>query len=323
MCIRDRLTAPIFFPISPHLNDTKREYPSCGPFQIAKANQLASLTLERNHAYWDAEAMVHKKNFSRPSNDGDTAPIECIEFFQEKNPRKQLEQLDEGILDFCGTPFLSIDPSDVWEYPFKHEYRSVNVPELSTWMLALNTRHPILHNKNIRKAIAFSLMRERWIEQGVYTGVASKGLVPPELFDSPQSVAVEEDLILARNLFQKGVSELNLSPKEISLELSYAEDWQSDSTQAFARSAKAFFGLEVSSHAKRAHVIKERLYNALSVHITLCPLDRETFRLKQKEGKFTLSTFCWVADYPHPLAFLELFLDARKAYNFSRWENSH
>lgn len=315
------LTSPVFFPIQAKpSSQNEREMASCGPFKVVQHIPGKTLVMDRNKHYWDQSiASSFEDKMAAPSELQKT-PIEEIKFLFEKSSRAQLEMLDSGKIDLCGSPYMSVHASDLWDYPFAHDYNSRNVPELSTLMLVLNTQHPILKNRKIRKAISLSLMRERWVQQGFFSGEPCQALVPKALYSSYKKSEIREDLLLARKLLNRGIKELGISLKELVFDLTYSETHSSPLSSSNGVGARSLY--EVSIHEKRAHIIKERLFNALGIQIQLKPLPREQCRKAQTEGNFSISTLYWTADYPHPLAFLDLFSATYDAYNFSKWSNA-
>lgn len=314
------LSSPIFFPIHKSFSE-EEENPqalaSCGPFQVAHYKNGKELLLNRNPFYWDETLVQLEEQVAFPL-ELQKFPVDQIRFIFEASTKTQLELLDSGKIDLCGSPFLSVSPSDLWEYPFTHDYSSRNIPELSTWMLVLNTEHPILKNLSMRRAISLSLMRERWVQQGVFSGEPCHSLVPGSLYATRKKKELKEDLLLARKLWRKGAKELGVSLEEINLELTYCENAPVSLSQERSETLST---VDSSIHKKRVQVIKDRLLNALGVHITLRPLERGAFRNAQQRGDFAISTLHWMADYPHALSFLELFSGNSEEYNFSKWHS--
>ena len=284
------LCEPIFFPLHPSFDEKQPHAVASGPFVLKKLDLKEGMELERNPHYWD-----HDLEWG-DDREYELAQRVVVRFIPSEH--SQVGKFKRGFLDFCGTPFLSISDPDLIDF-LRSDPGFTKVPEMSTWMLTINSEDSLLQSKELRKALSRALRREEWISSGLFTGSAAKGIVPPSLFSYRGGDFLKENLEEARACLASFCEEAHLKPKDCSLELIY----------------------DPANFSKRARRLASHLFATLGIHVRPVAKEEGPLRKNQQEASYQLSSFSWVADYPHPLAFLEIFADRDHPYNFTKWSH--
>lgn len=130
---------------------------SSGPFKIKEWNHDASLILEKNENYWDAENVI----------------LERIELNMAKDPNTIVSLYKTGELDYMdvGSDYLD-------EFKDTDEFNSQD--NSSVKFIELNPKKEYLSNVKVRQALSMGIDRIAYVENVLANGdKAAYGLVPP------------------------------------------------------------------------------------------------------------------------------------------------
>ncbi|MEJ6399690.1 peptide ABC transporter substrate-binding protein [Nicoliella lavandulae] len=196
---------------------------------------------------------------------------------------------------------------------FKNSPELHELPQAATFYLEMNQKsNPVLKNANIRKAISLSLDRKSLTSDVLGDGsFPAKGLVPTKLSsykgtdfadasESKDATAndVSYNLTEAKKYWAKGLKEVG--KKSVSLTL------LADDTPAGTKTTEA---------------LQSNLTKLPGLKITNQNLPFKTRLSYSQSGKFDLVVSAWIADYPDPITFLDLFT-SDNAYNNGHWKNA-
>ncbi len=242
-----------------------RPFVGNGPFRLVEWREQRHLEVERNPHYWDA-ARVRLKG---------------IRFYPAESTQAQELAFRAGQLH------------TTWDVPLAKvaAYRR-DSPELlrvepyfESYFIRFNTRHPVLGDARVRRALALAVDRGAITRDVLRGGQApAASLTPPGLGGYTPPDAVPHDPAAARSLLAaagfpggKGIGPLELSTISSEINQSIAE-----ALQAMWRRE---LGLEVRITRKEFKV----LLNSLDT------LD------------YALARGRWIAEYPDPLTYLSIF----------------
>ncbi|MEY4689166.1 MAG: Periplasmic oligopeptide-binding protein precursor [Verrucomicrobiota bacterium] len=242
-----------------------RPFVGNGPFRLVEWREQRHLEVERNPHYWDA----------------DRVRLKGIRFHPAESTQAQELAFRAGQLH------------TTWDVPLAKvaAYRR-DSPELlrvepyfESYFIRFNTRHPVLRDARVRRALALAVDRVA-ITRDVLRGgqAAAASLTPPGLGGYTPPAAVPHDPAAARSLLAaagfpggQGLGPLELSTISSEINQSIAE-----TLQAMWRRE---LGLEVRITRKEFKV----LLNSLDT------LD------------YALARGRWIAEYPDPLTYLSIF----------------
>ena len=191
-------TYSAFFPIN-HRLAQKSDVTTVfnGPFVIENSQKQDQITLKKNESYWDAAHITFKK----------------AHFFHLNNS-EAMSRFEMKELDWIGSPFssISLDRSNDLS----------TIPADGTLFLLPDCRHPLLANKNLRRALCLAIDRKGICNQALKsTYEPATGLVPPIMGLPRSSFFAPYSLSEARSFLQLALQELHKTTKEIKLILSY------------------------------------------------------------------------------------------------------
>lgn len=153
------LALPLFTPVRPDRppafwhEDLDRNVYS-GPFQIKRYVRDERIELEKNHHYYDADAIPYSNIVFRIGGD----PISLYR---------------NGEVDF-----LDVDEDQLPDVPLDHLHY---VQEAATLYLVCHTRDPLLSNVHLRRAISLAIDREEIATEARHGSTAADGLIPPAI----------------------------------------------------------------------------------------------------------------------------------------------
>jgi oligopeptide transport system substrate-binding protein len=163
-----------------------------------------------------------------------------------------------------------------------------NTPLLGTYFYRVNTAHKTLRNQKIRAALSLGLDRRKIVATALAGGEApAAGLVPPGM-DGWTPIAVEHDPAHARALLAEGLREEGLStlpPFEVLYNTS-------------------------ELHEAIAELVQIGWRETLGIECRLARQDWAAARAAIKKLDYSVSRGVWLADYPDPATFLDVFTTA-------------
>jgi oligopeptide transport system substrate-binding protein len=174
-----------------------------------------------------------------------------------------------------------------------------------------NTQQLPFRSRCLRQAFSYAIEREQLLQKlSIPQAVPAKGFVPSILRKNglkslSQGAAkrpcrLTSDATLALRLFQKGLKEVHLNPKQLRLTLTF------EATEIWWQVAKC---------------LQKNWEEAFSLTIDLEPLEFKAFYDRLSKGQYTLALGRWMAQYTSPMNILERFRDRRSGKNFSQWED--
>lgn len=173
-----------------------------------------------------------------------------------------------------------------------------NAPQLSVYFYRLNVKRPPLDNVLVRRAIAMSIDRSEIVEEVTKVGqIPAFTIVPPGLAGFESAKGFEENVTEARKLLaEAGFPGGRGIPK---LTILY-------NTQEVHRSI--------------AEVIQQQLQNNLNISIDLQNMEWGSFLDKVQQTDYQIARAGWIADYPDPNTFLDLWVTGGPQNN-TNWSN--
>lgn len=266
-------------------NSTKNGYN--GPFVLKGwTGTNDTLKLVKNKNYWNAKNIKLK-----------TMNVQVI-----KNPSTALNNYQSGKLDFT-----TLNSTQVKQYKNDKDYKAYK--EASTQYLEMNEKRlPMFKNKNIRKAFSLIIDRNQLVNKVLADGSQiPKGYVPAGMNsrngkdfadEAYVKAAVTNNEAQAKKLWAKGLKEVG--KKSVSLTLMSDDDDTSKKVTEFVQS---------------------QLTKLPGLKITNQNIPFKTRLSRSQNGQFDIVISRWIADYPDPSNFLDLFTSTN-SYNNGKWKNA-
>jgi oligopeptide transport system substrate-binding protein len=262
-------------------------YVSNGPFKMTEWSHQDKIVLEKNSDYWDAEAVK----------------LEKIEMYMINDPNTELSMYDNGELDRAGSPFGTL-PTDALPQ-LKESGDLIVKPIAGTYWYKFQTEVPPLNNKNIRKALSYSINRKAIVENITQGGqIPAMAAVPPSMIpENEQGYFADADLAKAKEFLQAGLDEMGLKDaSELpNITLSYNTS---------------------EAHQKIAQAVQDMWKNDLGVNVTLDNAEWAVYIDKLHKGDYMVGRMGWLGDFNDPINFLELFREKNGGNNDTFWENA-
>lgn len=262
------------------------DYVCSGPYRLAQWNRNDKLVLEKNPHFWNA----------------DSIKIDMVNISIIKDSNTCLDLFQSGDIDLMGSsPFGELPPEAVKSLQCTDAFKSSNAT-ISFWFV-LNVEHPLLRNKNIRKALSLAINRQA-IAKNVVPGLYEETthILPAALRRNQADLFEDGNLELARAHFESGLSESGLTRQELN-ELCLLTDIK-------------------SSNKKILQAIQQQWRNAFGIEVKLEQLDKKVFLNKFHSRDFSIARSQWCADYFDPANFLEIFKSKDNGNNATGWENT-
>lgn len=167
-----------------------------------------------------------------------------------------------------------------------------NYDDASCWYFEYNTNHPILSNKNIRKAITYAIDSESYVKNVVKNDSYALAQFTPRAIAGKEKPFSEEvgpqfkahDLETAKKLLEEGKKELGLDTIKVSLLIDDGD-----------------------TAAKHAAFFQENLKKDLGIDFTIevVPFKARMERMQNKDFEIVMAG--WGPDYNDPMTFLDMF----------------
>ncbi len=277
------VSAHFYLPIHP--KSQPEELITNGPFKLDVWKRNNELVGVKNPYYWDHDH-VNLEKFSFVNLDDHTA----------------LQMYENDQLDWAGSP-LSMLPSDAIK-TLKRKQHLRTTDSAGLYWIRVNTTKSPLSNTNIRLALAYSLNRQSLIKNVVQGNQrAALSIVPPSMGLTDNEYFTDDDVTKAWELFQKGLTELNLTIEDfpkITVMYSTATERNQKIVQAIQQQWKKVFGDKIELKG----------YETKSLYQKLNQLD------------YDMCLGSWFADIDDPSNFLDIFTHKTNSGNNTGWENS-
>lgn len=245
-----------------------------GPFKVETWVHESEMTFVKNEGYWDA----------------DSIKLDKVIGLMIADPSTEFNMYEAGELDH--TIQLKADQKAAMTKGGVGNYSDGSI-----WFFDFNNNHPVLKNKNIRKAMTYAIDRQSFI-----TNVAKQPWKPATAYVQPDIIPdvdgttpwrnakpgyfKDNDVETAKQLLEQGMKELGITsiPK-----IKFMTNDNSDGqlyAQAFQEMWKKNLGIEVEIEPVPSAVRIDR----------------------QQKHDFDISLAGWGPDYPDPMTDLDLYV---------------
>lgn len=246
------------------------------------------------------ESWVHDDSIVLVKNpdfyDADKVQLEKINCKMIIDQSAQLNAFQAGELDVCG---LNANTSEIMKaegYPIQ------SYCDGSEFHLLFNTQNPVLSNANIRKALSTAVDREAFISAiakgsnlpatsfttGV-NGVNGTPFADDVKAEFGELFPMNADAETAKELWEKGLSELGMTSEEAAAELSINTGNSEDATQQ-----GAFF--------------QEQFRTNLGIEVAVNPMTTQAQSDARDNGDYAIDFTGWGPDYNDPMTFLDMWV---------------
>jgi len=173
-----------------------------------------------------------------------------------------------------------------------------NAPQLSVYFYRLNVKRPPLDNPKIRRAIAMAIDRKEIVEEVMKVGqIPAFSAVPPGLAGYESAKGFEFDVEGAKKLLAEAGFPGGRGVPKLTILYNTTE-----------------------GHRSIAEVIQQQLQNNLNISIELQNMEWGSFLDKIQQTDFQIARGGWIADYPDPNTFLDLWVTGGPQNN-TNWSN--
>ena len=254
-----------------------------GPFRFVSWTPDRSCELRRNPSYWDVDEAGNRLPY-----------LDGIRFTFMKDDKMQLLEFDAGNLEesyripnefFAEIVDERKQPKGKWA-----KYQLLHVTALATQFYGMVTIDPVLKDVRIRKALNYAVDRQRiirYVLKGQASGPAHHGLVPPSMpgYASDSVRGYRFDPARARALMAEAGYPNGRGFPELTLQLN------------------AGGGRNTSI----AEAIQGMLKEHLNITVNLLQVEFAQHLESIDAGTAPFFRLGWVADYPDPESFLNLY----------------
>lgn len=243
-----------------------------GPFKLAEWKHEQSWKLVKNPDYWDAK----------------NVKLDEVNTFVVKDDATDLNLYESGKVDR-----ITLTASSVDNYKDNKEFKTTTLAGIG--FLRFNLNHPVLQNKDIRKAINLAIDRQALTDIALNNGaVPLYGLIPSGNYYSPDNKDFRElngellkgTLDEAKDYWNKGLKKTGVKDVKVSINISDSE-----------------------SSKKMAEFLQSQLETNLpgfKLEIKAVPFEQ---RLEiEKSIKYDISLSTWDPDYSDPMTYLDMWI---------------
>lgn len=249
-----------------------------GPFKLAEFTPAQTIRLVRNNRYHLGAPKLEEVRFDLSGGSIAT--------------RYQNNEIHVGFV-----PAVELESFKDGSNPLAGEY--VEIPEMATFYIQLNTSQPPFDDPNVRKAFAMAIDREQINEVLFYGALrVADGFIPPEMPGYTESVtSYQYNPEEARRLLEESRYAGNI-PRVV---LSY--------------------GGSAGNSPDILVAMQEQWRQNLGVEVELQVLDPAAYLREQRRGEFQMSSDGWSADYPDPENFLGKLFASNSPLNYTGYSN--
>ncbi|MEN3026975.1 MAG: ABC transporter substrate-binding protein [Chlorobiota bacterium] len=254
-----------------------------GPFVFVSWVPDRELILRRNPNYWQRDEHGNQLPY-----------LDAIRFSFIKDDKTQFLEFRRGNLEECYRIPVEFFPQVVDERGQPRgewrQYQLLRVPALATQYYGMLTTHPLFRDKRVRQALAYAIDRER-IVRYVLKGQAGEpghyGLIPPSMPDYP-----------ARSI--QGYRYNPERARQLLAEAGYpgGRGFPTITLQLNAGGGR---------NGQIAEAVQAMLRENLGITVELRQVEFAQHLKEIDAGRVPFFRLGWVADYPDPENFLNLF----------------
>jgi len=263
----------------------------CGPYDIEVRRIRDRIRLQKNPHYWDA----------------DNVKINTIDALAVQSEATQLNMYMAGQLDWATTVPNSVLPElrnrdlNKKEKKGRADERAdmLIAPMLTTYFYRVNTTRPPLDNPKVREALNLAIDKQEIVDFVTKGGqIPATTFVPPGLtgYESPDPPGYDPK-----------------RAKELLAEAGYPGGKGLPPIQILYNTNEG--------HKSIAEVIQQQWKRNLQIDVQLKNLEWGVFLNNVRDLNYDVARAGWIADYPDPNTFLDMFL-AGGANNQTGWENA-
>jgi oligopeptide transport system substrate-binding protein len=254
-----------------------------GPFMLANWAHDRNLSFSKNPSYWD-------KN---------TVQLDEINFSMVKDPMTALVMFEKGEIDVVGDPFSSLPFDAIPSLAKSGKLQSRMISRI--FYILINTNHPVLKSKALRKALSLSIDRKQLTQHLCYGEVPTYTHIPINLSTlNPKDVPNQADE--AGQLFDQALKELDLTREN------------------FPKITINFANL--SGQKSLMEFVQEEWRKNLGIKTELICSDWNMHLAALRKKDYQIGTIHLATLYQDPTFYFELFRDKNVASNYSGWEQA-
>ncbi len=251
-----------------------------GPFTIKTWSPNEVFVVEKNLEYWDADAIE----------------LNEIHFYPVQQTTTEERMYRAGQLHIIQD--LPAQKIETYQQENPEDLRTT--PHFATYFYRMNVLRPPFDDARVRKALAYSIDREKLTELVTKGGeIPAFNLTPPEVNGYTAEVKMPFDIKLAKELLADAGYPNGSGFPETTILYNTMDD-----------------------HQKIAVAIQQMWNSALNVRITLVNQDWKVFLSNLRTKNFDIARGGWVGDYYDPNTFLDMFVTAG-GNNQTGWSNPH
>ncbi|UQS86309.1 peptide ABC transporter substrate-binding protein [Nicoliella spurrieriana] len=263
-----------------------------GPYKVTGWNGTNdSWKLTRNKEYYN----------------NDKTKLDNIKFVVSKDAGTTLNQYQAGKFDVATLSGKQQVNS------FKNSPELKKLPQAATYYVEMNQKKvPELRNANIRKALSLAIDRKALTNDVLGDGsLPAKGLVPTKLAKHNGTD------------FADAAEDSNATSNDVSYNLAAAKKYWAKGLKEVGKKSLSLTLLadDTPNGTKTTETLQSDLTKLPGLKITNQNLPYKTRLNYSVSGKFDLVVSAWIADYPDPVTFLQLFT-TNNAYNNGHWSNT-
>lgn len=275
------LTHPIFYPIR---SPEKKEITVFnGPFKVDRWERGLLLRLKPNPYHWN------RNNVS----------LKQIDVSMMQDMATVFTAYENKAIDWIGVPLCNLTVEQISQLKQENSLRSHPV-DRAFWVF-LNTENPAFSSPLIRQALSLAIDRHKITQHILVGGQPLSKPFPDTLLPSIPAKQIDENLSLAKQLFDQGLKELNLTKQSFPpISISFAQQ---------------------ANRKQLAEYLREAWSDAFGIDVQLDSQEWNVLRANIDKGLFEITGCFEAAFYKDPLEVMERFI-SRNSGNFSQWINS-
>lgn len=213
-------------------------------------------------------------------HNADQVSLRTVDFLSMEGQNTALNMYETGQLDWVTSP-----PETVLE-ALKGREDFYNAPQLTVYFYRLNVSRPPLDNVLVRRAIALAIDRVEIVEEVTKTGqIPATTIVPPGIAGYKSAAGFQPDVARARELLAEAGFPGGRGMPRMTILYNTSE-----------------------GHRSIAEVIQQQLQNNLNVSVELQNMEWGSFLDKVQQTDYQIARAGWIADYPDPNTFLDMWV---------------
>ena len=222
----------------------------------------------------------------------DQVSLQTVDFLSMEGENTALNMYETDQLQWVTNP-----PETLLE-ELKKRDDFYTAPQLSVYFYRLNVDRPPLDNVLVRRAIALAIDRVEIVEQVTKTGqIPATTIVPPGLAGYRSATGFVPDVAAARQLLVEAGFPGGRGIPRMTILYNTSE-----------------------GHRSIAEVIQQQLQNNLNISVELQNMEWGSFLDKVQQTDYQIARAGWIADYPDPNTFLDMWMTGNPQNN-TNWSN--